>query len=174
MPLDSSSIFPKALFFKIVLNINSKSLQEIYAPKGICYGCGIKNKKGLGIRSFIGQDVITASFNPEKYHSAFPGILNGGIIGSILDCHSNWAAAYYLMKSKNMNSTPCTVTARYQIDLHKPTPIDEELEISAYLDKIEDNKAWINAKITINTIAYASCKGLFVAVKDNHPAYHRW
>ena len=156
------------------MNINSKSLQEIYAPKGICYGCGIKNKKGLGIRSFVGQDVITAFFNPEKYHSAFPGILNGGIIGSILDCHSNWAAAYYLMKSKNMTSTPCTVTARYQIDLLKPTPIYEKLKISAYLDKIEDNKAWINAKITINTIAYASCKGLFVAVKDNHPAYHRW
>ena len=156
------------------MNINSKSLQETYAPKGICYGCGIKNSNGLGIRSFIGKDVITASFIPKDYHSAFPGILNGGIIGSILDCHSNWTAAYYLMKSKKMTSTPCTVTARYQIDLHKPTPINEKLKISAYLDKIEDNKAWINAKITIDSSTYATCNGLFLAVKENHPAFHRW
>ena len=154
--------------------MNEKSLQETFAPKGICFGCGCLNDKGLKIKSFINKNEIICDWKASKYHEAFPGVLNGGIIGSILDCHSNWAAAYYLMKSKNMNSTPCTVTARYQIDLHKPTPIDEELEISAYLDKIEDNKAWINAKITINTIAYASCKGLFVAVKDNHPAYHRW
>ena len=156
------------------MNIIPKSLQETYAPKGICYGCGVENSKGLRIKSFVSNDSIIASFAPKEYHSAFPGVLNGGIIGSILDCHSNWAAAYYLMKSKNMNSTPCTVTARYQIDLHKPTPLDQKLEIFAYLNKIDDNKAWIDAEVSIKRTKYASCKGLFVAVKDNHPAYHRW
>ena len=24
-------------------------------------------------------------------------MLNGGIVGALLDCHSNWAAAYHLM-----------------------------------------------------------------------------
>ncbi len=156
------------------MNINSKSLQETYAPNGICYGCGVENPKGLGIRSFVDNDTIISSFLPKEYHSAFPGILNGGIIGSILDCHSNWAAAYYIMKSKNMNFTPCTVTARYQIDLHKPTPIDKKLEIYAYLDKIDDNKAWIDAEVRIKKEKYSSCKGLFIAVQDDHPAYHRW
>ena len=156
------------------MNINPKSLQETYAPRGICYGCGVENSKGLRIKSFVSNDSIVASFTPKEYHSAFPGVVNGGIIGSILDCHSNWAAAYYLMESKNMNSTPCTVTARYQIDLHKPTPMNQKLEIFAYLNKIDDNKAWIDAEVKIKSTKYASCKGLFVAVKDNHPAYHRW
>ena len=156
------------------MNINPKSLQETYAPKGICYGCGIDNKKGLGIKSYVDNDSIISSFTPNEYHAAFPGVLNGGVMGSVLDCHSNWAAAYYFMETKNMSSTPCTVTAKYQIDLLKPTPIDEKLVISACLDKIEDNKAWINAKITINETKYATCKGLFVAVEANHPAYHRW
>ena len=156
------------------MNINSKSLQETYAPNGICYGCGVENPKGLGLRSFVDNNTIISSFIPKEYHSAFPGILNGGIIGSILDCHSNWAAAYYIMKSKNMNFTPCTVTASYKIDLHKPTPIDKKLEIYAYLDKIDDNKAWIDAEVRIKKEKYSSCKGLFIAVQDDHPAYHRW
>ena len=69
------------------------SLQEKYAPNGICFGCGCKNQKGLQIKSYISSDLITASWNPQKHHEAFPGVLNGGIIGSLLDCHSNWAAA---------------------------------------------------------------------------------
>ena len=153
------------------MNINSKAYKK-YAPKGICYGCGIKNKR-TRFRSFVVKMQLCL-FIPKEYHSAFPGILNGGIIGSILDCHSNWAAAYYIMKSKNMNFTPCTVTARYQIDLHKPTPIDKKLEIYAYLDKIDDNKAWIDAEVRIKKEKYSSCKGLFIAVQDDHPAYHRW
>jgi hypothetical protein len=31
-------------------------------------------------------------------HEAFPGVLNGGIIGTLLDCHCNWTAAYHLMR----------------------------------------------------------------------------
>ncbi|MBL8185445.1 MAG: hypothetical protein JNK51_11030, partial [Blastocatellia bacterium] len=29
-----------------------KSIQEIYSPEGICFGCGPANEKGLKIRSF--------------------------------------------------------------------------------------------------------------------------
>ena len=85
-----------------------KSLQETYAPKGICFGCGCLNDNGLKIKSFVNNNTVVCTWLPEKYHEAFPGVLNGGIIGSILDCHSNWAAAFYLMKSQNLKTTPCT------------------------------------------------------------------
>ncbi len=65
------------------------SLQEKYAPKGICFGCGCKNKEGLQIKSYVKHDLIISSWLPKQHHEAFPGVLNGGIIGSILDCHSN-------------------------------------------------------------------------------------
>ena len=161
------------MIMKNTLNSN-KSLQEKYAPKGICFGCGCLNKKGLQVKSFVESNSIAAKWTPSSHHEAFPGVLNGGIIGSLLDCHSNWAAAYYLMKNQNLNSTPCTVTAEYAVKLRKPTPSDISLSILANLSKIDGNKAWIDAELSTNNQIYATCSGLFVAVGENHPAYHRW
>ena len=150
------------------------SLQETYAPEGICFGCGCKNDKGLGVKSFVEGDRVLSEWLPDSYHEAFPGVLNGGIIGSLLDCHSNWAAAYYIMKDQNLDSTPCTVTAEYAVKLKRPTPSNASLDILANLSKIDKNKAWINAELSTDDKVCATCTGLFVAVGEDHPAYHRW
>lgn len=97
-----------------------KSLQETYSPDGICFGCGPKNEKGLHIRSFVEGDEFVAEWRAEPYHQAFPGVLNGGIVGALLDCHSNWAAAYHLMKKRGEDRTPCTVTADFHVKLLPP------------------------------------------------------
>ena len=101
-------------------------------------------------------------------------MLNGGIIGSVLDCHCNWTAAYALMKDQDVDVPPCTVTANYTINLHRPTPIDKELIISANIIEIDGNKAKVEATMHSEDKLCASCSGLFVAVKEGHPAYHRW
>src|SRR5207253_10834770 len=87
-----------------------KSLQETYAPNNTCFGCGPANEKGLHIRSFPDGDEVVATFQPEKYQEAFPGMLSGGIIGTLLDCHCNWAATYHLMKPAGLNRPACTAT----------------------------------------------------------------
>src|SRR5205823_14203577 len=76
----------------------NQSLQEKFAPKNSCWGCGPANTEGLRIRSFPKGDEVVAEWKPEQKYEAFPGVLNGGIIGTLLDCHCNWAAAYHLMK----------------------------------------------------------------------------
>ena len=101
----------------------AKSLQETYAPEGICFGCGPANREGLRIRSFVVGEELVASFQPELKHQAFEGMLNGGIIGSLLDCHCNWMAAWHLMQRQQLSAQPCTVTAEYTIKMLKPTPI---------------------------------------------------
>jgi acyl-coenzyme A thioesterase PaaI-like protein len=154
--------------------MKNKSLQEIYAPNGICFGCGCKNKRGLQVKSYVKDSLIVSSWRAKKYHEAFPGVLNGGVIGSILDCHCNWAAAYFLMKDQGLNITPCTVTADYSIKLKKPTPSDAVLALSAYLIKIQNNVVTIESTLVANEKICAVCIGTFVAVGSNHPAYHRW
>src|SRR4051812_29242549 len=94
-----------------------KSLQEQYAPTSICFGCGPANAQGLRIRSIAKGEECTAEWTAAPHHQAFPGMLNGGIIGSLLDCHSNWTAAYTLMKRQGLEAPPCTVTAEYHIKL---------------------------------------------------------
>src|SRR5499426_2780589 len=99
--------------------MNELSLQEKYAPTSICFGCGPANEKGLHIRSFPENGEVVATWHPEPYHEAFPGILNGGIIGALLDCHSNWTAAWYLMQQAGLDRPPCTVTAEYAVKLRR-------------------------------------------------------
>jgi acyl-coenzyme A thioesterase PaaI-like protein len=153
----------------------AESLQDQYAPKSICFGCGPANEKGLRIKSRVDQETgdIVADFTPEPYHHAFPGMLNGGIIGTLLDCHSNWAAAHHLMQAAGNEQLPCTVTADFHVKLRKPTPLGP-VQLKARVVKSEADRATVEAELLADGVVTARCTGTFVAVKEGHPAYHRW
>ena len=151
-----------------------KSLQDTYAPHNRCFGCGPSNEKGLRIKSFPEGDEVVAHWRPEDYHQAFPGVLNGGICGALLDCHSNWTAAHHLMKQSGASSPPCTVTADFHVKLRKPTPMEVPLTIRAHVVESEGDRAGVEASIEANGSVTATCKGTFVAVREGHPAFHRW
>src|ERR671924_1287335 len=121
--------------------MSEKSLQEKYAPDNSCWGCGPANPDGLRIRSFARGDEVVAEWKPEPKYEAFPGVLNGGIIGTLLDCHCNWTAAYHLMKRAGADGPPCTVTADYAITLKRPTPTDQPVELRARLIESTDDRA---------------------------------
>lgn len=156
------------------MNQPSTCLQEQYAPANACFGCGPSNPKGLHIRSFVRGDEVIADWKAEAHHEAFPGVVNGGVIGALLDCHSNWCAAYHLMKNSGAETPPCTVTAEYSIKLLRPTPSGGPLHLSAKVKNIREDRATIEATLTADGKACATCVGTFVAVKPGHPAYHRW
>lgn len=150
------------------------SLQQKYSPTSICFGCGPANEKGLHVNSFPDGDEVVATWHAEPHHEAFPGILNGGIIGALLDCHSNWAAAYHLMKRRGETKTPCTVTADFHVKLLRPTPSDAEIHLRAHVVESNGDRATVEAELIANDKVCATCRGTFVAVKEGHPAYHRW
>ena len=96
------------------------SVQERFAPHNACFGCGPSNPKGLRIRSFEEGDHLVARWRPEEHHQAFPGVVNGGIVGALLDCHSNWAATVALMQAQGLPTPPCTVTSDFAVTLKRP------------------------------------------------------
>jgi len=151
-----------------------KSLQEKYAPKGVCFGCGPANEKGLRIRSFVHGDEVVAEWKGERHHEAFQGSLNGGIVGTLLDCHSNWTAAWHLMNHMGADHPPCTVTANYSVKLLRPAPSDVPVKLVATLKELKGDRAVIEAKLLASDKVCATCEGTFVAVKPGHPAYYRW
>src|SRR6266550_1525807 len=154
--------------------MNNESLQEKFAPNNSCWGCGPANAEGLRIRSFPQDGEVIAEWKPESRYEAFPGVLNGGIIGTLLDCHCNWAAAFYLMEKAGADRTPCTVTADYAIKLLRPTPTNASVFLSAKVVDSTDDRATVEGTLTGGGKVCASCRGIFVAVKEDHPAYHRW
>jgi len=151
-----------------------EALQERYSPGSICFGCGPANERGLHVRSFVEGDEVVATWQPEPHHQAFPGMLNGGIVGALLDCHSNWTAAHHLMVKGGLDAPPCTVTADYAIKLKRPTPVDGPVKLRARVVESSDDRAVIEATMTSGDVVTATCRGTFVAVKPGHPAYHRW
>jgi len=154
--------------------VDNLCLQEKFAPQSACFGCGPSNPKGLRIRSFVKNSDVIAEWKAEPHHEAFPGVINGGVIGALLDCHSNWAAAWHLMNETKAPSPPCTVTAEYAIKLLRPTPSTVALYLKAHVVDSTEDRATIEALLTANGKVCASCRGVFIAVKPGHPAYHRW
>ena len=169
----------------------SWNLQDRFAPSNACFGCGPANAKGLRIKSVVDQqsadgtgDVVVCTWTPEKHHEAFEGMLNGGICGALLDCHSNWAAAWHLMQRRVRNGAaltepPCTVTAEFHVKLKRPTPTTTgSLEMTARVVESSDDSATVEAELWASVKGErkvtATCRGVFVAVKEGHPAFHRW
>ncbi len=151
-----------------------ESLQKTYSPGGVCFGCGPANDLGLRIESFPEGDEVVARFQPQKHHEAFAGVLNGGIIGALLDCHSNWAAAWALMRRAAADRPPCTVTAEFHVRLLRPTPTAAPVDLRALAVEVRDDRAVIDATLEAGGKTCATCRGTFVAVSSGHPAYHRW
>src|SRR6185503_11639569 len=108
--------------------------------------------KGLRIKSHVRGDEVVATWRAEKFHEAFDGVLSGGIIGTLMDCHSNW-------------------TAEYTIKMRRPTPTDGDIELVARPVDVSDDRATIEAELHAGGRVCATSSGVFVAVKPGHPAY---
>ena len=154
--------------------MSRKSLQERYAPDNACFGCGPANPKGLHIRSFAEGDEVVAQWQAAAEYEAFPGMLCGGIIGTLLDCHSNWAATHHLMRKAGADHPPCTVTADFAVKLLRPTPTAGPVTLRARVVESTDDRALVESSLETGGKTTATCRGTFVAVKPGHPAYHRW
>ena len=64
------------------------SLQDRYYSAGTCFGCGPSNRHGLQIKSYSADNGVAATWAAsDKYDNGF-GFVNGGIISTLLDCHS--------------------------------------------------------------------------------------
>ncbi len=151
------------------------ALQDLYAPHNRCFGCGPANDMGLRIKSFVEGDEVVAQFVPEAHHEAFPGMVNGGILGALLDCHSNWTSAHALMVARSLETPPCTVTADFHVRLKRPTPLDgQPLILRARATAVDGDKVTTSATLEAHGKVCATCEGTFIAVREGHPAFHRW
>ncbi|MGB0652443.1 MAG: PaaI family thioesterase [Thermoplasmatota archaeon] len=153
--------------------------QDRYAPNSICFGCGPANADGLQIKSHWegepGPDgVFVMTFDPVAAHQAFPGVINGGILGALLDCHSNWCAATAIMADEGLDAPDCTVTADFHVKLKRPTPFPGTLTVKAWAKEVGGRRARIYAEVEAGGKVTATCDGTFVAVNEGHPAWHRW
>ena len=155
--------------------MNSASLQERHASEGRCFGCGPQNADGLRIRSFECPDgTVVADWQPRAEHEAFDGFVNGGIIGTLIDCHSNWTAIAALLGRSGATEAPSTVTAEYAVRFRRPTPSDRPLRLVGRAVEVGEDRVTVETTVEVDGIATATGRATFVAVRPGHPAFGRW
>jgi len=161
------------------MDMETWALQDRFAPEGICFGCGAANEQGLQIKSHskldahIGDDVV-ATWVPQSHHQAFEGIISGGIVGTLLDCHSNWTAAHAFMLDRGVATPPTTVTADFSVRLRRPTPYGPPVTIRAHAVELNGDRCTVEASVEVDGVTTATCLGHFAAVREGHPAFGRW
>lgn len=153
------------------------SLQERYAPASRCFGCGPANPDGLHVGSrpdAADPSALVAEFVPKPNHEAFAGAVSGGILGTLLDCHANWTAAWALMRARGVDHPPPTVTLEFSIRMRRPTPSDAPVHLRSRVVEQGGDRASVEVEISSGGVVTASGRGTFVAVAPGHPAYRRW
>jgi acyl-coenzyme A thioesterase PaaI-like protein len=118
-----------------------------------CHGCGADNEKGLQIKSYWDGEEAIATWRAQPHHcGGSKEIVNGGIIASLIDCHSlNLAIAHaYRSEGRPIGSAPRIgyVTGNLNVAYLKPTPIDQPLQLRARITKIEGRKAWVSCTLS--------------------------
>ena len=148
--------------------MKQKAFQDYY-PDDVshCYGCGRLNEHGLQIKSYWdGQETI-ALFTPKPYHTGGLSFVYGGLIASLIDCHSTGtaAAAAYRAEGRRMDTRPALryMTASLKVDFLKPTPIGVPLEVRGKVKEIKGRKVIVET--TLRAKGEICARGEVVAVQ---------
>lgn len=133
-----------------------KVFQDLY-PEDVawCYGCGRLNAHGHHIRSHWDGDTSVCHFTPEPYHTAVPGFVYGGLIASLIDCHSTGTAAAAAARHRGLEPALQRgegvslrfVTASLHVDYLLPTPLGPTLEVRGRVEEVKGRKVVVTSEL---------------------------
>jgi hypothetical protein len=102
-----------------------------------CYGCGRLNKNGHQIKTEWDGDETVTHYTPQPYEMSVPGFVYGGLIASLIDCHSTGtaAAAMYRQEGRDLDTLPAFrfVTG----SLHVDYAVGGDVTLGHYVGKSE-------------------------------------
>ncbi|PID90327.1 MAG: thioesterase [Bacteroidetes bacterium] len=149
------------------------AIQDQYKPKfRHCFGCGADNEAGWHVKSYLtSSTTAVAHFTPKpEYTGGVPDNLYGGIIAAVMDCHGMAAGAgfHHVNDGLVLGQDPMIrcVTAQLSVSYKKPTPMGQELTLTATLEKIEGRKVWLDITVGVGNDVTAEGKILAVRVKE--------
>lgn len=134
-----------------------------------CFGCGTNNLKGLHIKSYWQGEESVSTFTAESHYSGGrPDIVYGGLIASLIDCHSVNTAISHAYKAENRQpgTEPILVylTAQLNVTYLKPIPLNKPITLKARIASVEGRKTWIDCDVISDNDICAKGKVLAVRV----------
>ncbi|EKP94346.1 uncharacterized protein, possibly involved in aromatic compounds catabolism [Thermaerobacter subterraneus DSM 13965] len=117
-----------------------------------CYGCGRHNPAGLHLKTYPDGDETVTVFEPRPEHMAVPGFVYGGLIASLIDCHSMATASLALYRRDghrlgDPEPVPRCVTASLKVDYLRPTPLGVPLTVRGRVVELGQRKAVVESEL---------------------------
>jgi len=94
--------------------------------EGFCFGCGRRNPIGLKLKFARDGDGIRTEFTPDKVYQGWPGLLHGGILGTLLD---------EAMSNIAYDTGSTCLTASINIRIRQPVKVEVPLVITARITR---------------------------------------
>ena len=146
-----------------------------YMPGNVCFGCGAENPDGLQIKSFWEGEEAVCIWNSQDKYNGWKNLLNGGILATLVDCHTMGTAMAYAYKNENraLNTEPeyryatGTINVRYL----KPTPNDKPIELRAQVVEMKGRKTSMKCQVYCEGIQTAECEVIAIRVFDSSQAH---
>lgn len=152
--------------------MNHASFQD-YMPGNVCFGCGKENEKGLHIQSYWDGEESVCEWTSEPRYQGWPGIINGGVLATLIDCHcmGTAMAAAYREEGRELGSDPYYryATASITVDYLKPTPNDRPVALRAQVMEIKGRKITLRCQVIANGDVTAKGKVVAVRVVEGEP-----
>ncbi len=129
-----------------------------YYPEHLahCYGCGRLNEHGYHVATVWDGEESLTRFTPREYHTAVPGYVYGGLLASLIDCHSTGtaAAAMYRAEAREMDTLPAFrfVTASLLVSFAKPTALGPEIQIRGRVAEIAGRKVRVVSDLMVDGV----------------------
>ena len=130
--------------------MGKQAIQEQWPQAGTyCWGCGKNNQHGLQLQSFWEGEEAVATWTPQEHHLAFPGILNGGIISTLIDCHTTGVANAegYRLEPSASHEDFMYVTASLSVKFLRPTPLGRPVTLRAKVKGIDGNRITVTCSL---------------------------
>ncbi len=135
-----------------------------------CFGCGRNNEQGLQIKSYWDGDEAICTWIPQKKYSAGMGILCGGILSTIIDCHcvNTAIAALYKAENRELGSKPFIPYVGGTINMKhiKPTFIKNPVILRAKVKEMKDRKTILTCTAYSGKIECAQAEVIAIKVPE--------
>jgi len=150
--------------------VSDLPFQDLYlAARADCWGCGRNNPDGLYLKSYWDGDEAVAHFMPQPQHTGHKGVLNGGIIATLMDCHCMGLAMAHAhrLEGRLIGSPPLItyVTASLKVDYLKPTPLGR-VELRARVERVDGRKTWMSCHLLAGGQVTARAEVLGVRIAE--------
>ena len=150
--------------------MSAKAIQDYFkGDHALCMGCGPRNPDGFHIKTFWDGRRGRFRFRPKDYQTAVPGVLYGGLIAAMIDCHciGTAIAAAYDREGRAPGSLPVImyVTANLNVSYMKSTPMDIDLLLRSEVSTQTERKSIVTCDLYAATGDPVFARGEVVGVR---------